>query len=193
VGWLNDDVWHAHCVQLNDAEIGLFAQAGTGVAHCPCSNMRLASGAAPIRRMRDAGVPVGLGVDGSASNDTGNLLHEARQALLLARLTEVDVAGMSAREALEIATRGGAQVLGRSDIGYLAPGMSADFIAFDTERRPFVGAHADPVAALVLCQNDYVDYSFVDGRMLVCEGELTRVDYPMLAEVTRSAAMALSG
>ncbi len=193
MGWLSDDVWHAHCVELSDAEIGLFAQSGTGVAHCPCSNMRLASGAAPIRRMRDAGVPVGLGVDGSASNDTGNLLHEVRQALLLARLREVDVAGMSAREALEIATRGGAQVLGRGDIGHLAPGMSADFIAFDTERRPFVGAHADPVAALVLCQNDHVDYSFVDGKMLVCEGQLTTMDYPMLAEATRRAAIALSG
>lgn len=192
VGWLSDDVWHAHCVQLDDAEIGMFAKAGTGVAHCPCSNMRLASGAAPIRSMRDAGVKVALGVDGSASNDTSNLLLEARQALLLARVREVDVAGMTAREALEIATLGGAQVLGRDDIGHLAPGMSADFIAIDTERKPFVGAHADPVAALVLCQTESVDYSFVDGKKIVDQGRLTTVDYDALAGKTREAAIALS-
>ena len=192
VGWLSGDVWHAHCVQLDDAEIGMFAKAGTGVAHCPCSNMRLASGAAPIRSMRDAGVKVALGVDGSASNDTSNLLLEARQALLLARVREVDVAGMTAREALEIATLGGAQVLGRDDIGHLAPGMSADFIAIDTERKPFVGAHADPVAALVLCQTESVDYSFVNGKKIVDQGRLTTVDYDALAEKTRAAAIALS-
>jgi cytosine/adenosine deaminase-related metal-dependent hydrolase len=154
--------------------------------------MRLASGAAPIRSMRDAGVKVALGVDGSASNDTSNLLLEARQALLLARVREVDVAGMTAREALEIATLGGAQVLGRDDIGHLAPGMSADFIALDTERKPFVGAHADPVAALVLCQTESVDYSFVDGKKIVDQGRLTTVDYDALAEKTRAAAIALS-
>ena len=191
VGWLEDDVWHAHCVQLNDREIQMFAEAGTGVAHCPCSNMRLASGAAPIRKMLDAGVRVGLGVDGSASNDTSNLIHEARQALLLARVREVDVKGMSAREALEIVTLGGAKVLGRDDIGHLAPGMSADFIAFDTARNPFVGAHADPVAALVLCQNDHVDYSFVNGRKLVDRGRLTTVDYDALAQKVRRAAIRL--
>jgi cytosine/adenosine deaminase-related metal-dependent hydrolase len=192
VGWLGDDVWHAHCVQLDAEEIRMFAEAGTGVAHCPASNMRLASGAAPIRSMRDAGVQVALGVDGSASNDTSNLLQEARLALLLARVREVDVKGMTAREALEIATLGGAQALGRDDIGHLAAGMSADFIAFDTERMPFVGAHADPVAALVLCQTDRVDYSFVNGRKLVDRGRLTSVDYPVLAEKTRKAAMRLA-
>ena len=193
VGWMGDDVWHAHCVQLNDAEIGMFAKAGVGVAHCPCSNMRLASGAAPIRAMRDAGVKVALGVDGSASNDTSNLLLEARQALLLARVREVDVAGMTAREALEIATLGGAQALGREDdIGHLAPGMSADFIAVDTERKPFVGTHADPVAALILCQCDHVDYSFVNGRKVVDQGRLTTTDYDELARETREAAIALS-
>ena len=191
VGWLDDDVWHAHCVQLNDEEIGMFARAGTGVAHCPCSNMRLASGAAPIRSMLDAGVKVALGVDGSASNDTSNLIQEARQALLLARVREVDVAGMTAREALEIATLGGAKVLGRDDIGHLAPGMSADFIAVDTERKAFVGAHADPVAALVICQTDYVDFSFINGRKVVDNGQLVTVDYPVLAEETRQAAIAL--
>ncbi len=192
VGWLDSDVWHAHCVQLNDEEIRMFAKAGTGVAHCPCSNMRLASGAAPIRSMLDAGVKVALGVDGSASNDSSNLLHEARQALLLARVREVDVAGMTAREALEIATLGGAKVLGRDDIGHLAKGMSADFIAFDTHRKPFVGAHADPVAALILCQTDSVDYSFVNGKKIVDQGRLTTVDYGALAEKTRKAAIRLS-
>ena len=191
VGWLDDDVWHAHCVQLNDEEIGMFARAGTGVAHCPCSNMRLASGAAPIRAMLDAGVKVALGVDGSASNDTSNLIQEARQALLLARVREVDVTGMTAREALEIATLGGAKVLGRDDIGHLAAGMSADFIAVDTERKAFVGTHADPVAALVLCQTDYVDYNFINGQKVVDNGQLTTVDYPVLAEETRQAAIAL--
>jgi cytosine/adenosine deaminase-related metal-dependent hydrolase len=193
VGWLADDVWHAHCVCLDEQEIGLFAKAGTGVCHCPSSNMRLASGAAKVRGMRDAGVKVALGVDGSASNDTSNLIHEARLALLLARVREVDVAGMTAREALEIATLGGAQALGRDDIGYLAQGMSADFIAFNIDRETFAGAHADPVAALVLCQNDYVDYSFVNGSKVVDQGRLTTVDYGVLAEKTRKAAIKLSG
>ena len=193
VGWLDDRVWHAHCVQLNDKEIGMFAKAGVGVCHCPASNMRLASGAAPIRAMRDAGVDVALGVDGSASNDTSNLIQEARLALLLARVREVSVEGMTAREALEIATLGGARALGRDDIGYLAKGMSADFIAFDTERKPFVGTHADPVAALILCQTDYVDYSFVNGRKIVDQGRLTTVDYDVLAKNTRAAAIKLSG
>ena len=192
VGWLGDDVWHAHCVQLDGQEIALFAGTGTAVAHCPCSNMRLASGAAPVRAMLDAGVRVGLGVDGSASNDTGNLLQETRMALLLARTRELDVAGMTAREALAIATRGGAQCLGRDDIGYLAPGMAADFIAFDTWRHDFVGAHADPVAALLLCQNARVDYSWVNGRLLVQEGHLTRLDAETLARQTRRAAIRLS-
>lgn len=191
VGWLSDDVWHAHCVHLNDKEIRMFAESGTGVAHCPSSNMRLASGAAPIRSMLDAGVNVALGVDGSASNDTSNLSHEARMALLLARVREVEVGGMTAREALEIATRGGAAALGRDDIGHLAPGMSADFVAIDTQRKEFVGAHADPVAALVLCQTDYVDYSFVNGRKVVDQGQLATVDYGVLSERAREAAIAL--
>jgi cytosine/adenosine deaminase-related metal-dependent hydrolase len=129
LGWVGHDVWHAHCVKL-DEEVALFARTGTGVAHCPCSNMRLASGIAPIRRMRDAGVPVGLGVDGSASNDGAHMLGEARQAMLLQRVG-YGPAAMSAREALEIATLGGAKVLNRDDIGALAPGMSADIVAFD--------------------------------------------------------------
>lgn len=192
LGWLQRDVWHAHCVWLNGKEIEMFAAAGTGVAHCPCSNMRLASGAAPIRSMLDAGVNVGLGVDGAASNDASNMLHEARQALLLARVREIDVAGMTAREALEMATVGGAKLLGRDDIGHLAPGMSADFIAVDTWRKPHVGAHADPVAALILCQTDTVDYSFIDGRKIVDRGRLASVDYDALAEGARRAALELS-
>jgi cytosine/adenosine deaminase-related metal-dependent hydrolase len=193
VGWLADDVWHAHCVELDGGEIDAFARNGTGVAHCPCSNMRLASGAAPVRAMLDAGVAVGLGVDGSASNDSSSLIDEARQAMLLARVREVDVAGMSAREALEIATLGGARILGRDDIGRLAPGMTADFVAFDIERSPFVGAQADPVAALVLCRNDGVAYSFVNGRRIVDRGALTTVDLPILVERGRAAARRLAG
>jgi cytosine/adenosine deaminase-related metal-dependent hydrolase len=189
IGWLRDDVWHAHCVRLNDREIKMFAEAGAGVAHCPCSNMRLASGMAPVRSMLDAGVKVGIGVDGSASNDASNILHEARQALLLARAREVDVAGMTAREALEMATLGAAKVLGRDDIGYLAKGMSADFIAFDTQRNSFVGSHADPVAALIQRQNDHVDYSLVNGKKIVGKCRLVSVDYDALAEKKRKAAI----
>ncbi len=192
VGWLADDVWHAHTVLLDATDIAMFARAGVGCAHCPSSNMRLGSGAAPIRAMLDAGVKVGLGVDGSASNDTSNLLQEARQALLLARVREVDATALSAREALEIATLGGARALGRDDIGHLAKGMSADFIAFDTERPPFAGAHADPVAALLLCHNDHVDHAFVNGRHIVDQGRITSVDYPVLVEQTRKAAIRLS-
>ena len=192
VGWLDDDVWHAHVVHLDDVDIRMFARAGTGAAHCPCSNMRLGSGAAPIRSMLDAGMKVGLGCDGSASNDTSNLMHEARQALLLARVREMDVTGMTVREALEIATLGGAKVLGRDDIGYLARGMSADFIAFDMQRNAFVGSHADPVAALILCQNDHVDYSFVNGRKIVDQRRLATLDYDALAREVRAAAIRLS-
>ena len=193
LGWLDQDVWHAHCVHLDDKDIGMFAKAGVGAAHCPCSNMRLASGAAPVRAMLDAGMNLGLGVDGAASNDTSNLIQEARQAMLLARARETDVTGMTTREALEMGTLGGAKVLGRDDIGHLAAGMSADFIAFDTARDSYVGAHADPVAALVLCHTDHVDFSFVNGKKVVDNGRLTTVEYPVLAERARKAAIGLSG
>jgi len=175
LGWTGSDVWHAHCVHLDAAGIALFARTGTGVAHCPCSNMRLGSGIAPVRRMRVAGVPVGLGVDGSASNDGSQMLAEARQALLLARLSG-DPGALSAREVLEIATRGGASVLGRDDIGYLAPGMAADFVAFAVNGLRHAGAQQDPVAALVFCGAGDVATSVIDGRVVVKEGQLLRLD-----------------
>ena len=169
-------MWHAHCVKLSDRAIAKFGQTGTGVAHCPCSNMRLASGIAPIRKMLNANVPVGLGVDGAASNDATNLLHEVRTAFLLARVRDEDASVMTARDALEIATRGGARVLGRDDIGYFAPGMAADFIAINLDRPGFVGTQSDPVAALIYCQTDHVDYSFINGKKIVDRGNLTTVD-----------------
>ncbi|CAB3759048.1 8-oxoguanine deaminase [Paraburkholderia solisilvae] len=181
LGWLGRDVWHAHCVQLDDAGIDLFARTGTGVAHCPCSNMRLGSGIAPVRRMRLAGVPVGLGVDGSASNDGAQMVAEVRQALLLQRVGFGPDA-MTAREALEIATRGGAAVLGRDDIGALAPGMAADFVSFDLRQPIFAGALSDPVAALVFCAPSQVANSVINGRHVVKDGVLGTVDPGPLIE-----------
>ncbi|MBD2319565.1 8-oxoguanine deaminase [Phormidium tenue] len=191
VGWLGDDVWHAHCVKLSDDSIAKFGRTGTGVAHCPCSNTRLGSGIAPIRKMLNHNVPVGLGVDGSASNDTGNLLQEARTAFLLARVNECDPTSMSAREILEVATLGGAKVLGRDDIGAIAPNMAADFIAIDIERSQFAGAHHDLVAALIFCPVPSVDYSFINGRKVVDRGQLTTLDLPMLIERTNKIAYQL--
>ncbi len=194
VGWVGPDVWHAHCVQLSDDSIAKFGRTGTGVAHCPCSNMRLASGIAPVKKMLCARVPVGLGVDGAASNDASNLFHEARAACLLARVGAQDASVMSAREALELATLGGARVLGRDDIGCLAPGMAADFIAVNLDRPTFAGAGHDVVAALILCQTDGVDFSFVNGRCVVEQGRLTTVDLPRLVERThRLAARLVAG
>lgn len=175
LGWLGDDVWHAHCVKLDGPGIGRFAATGTGVAHCPTSNMRLASGIAPVRRMLDAGVRVGLGVDGAASNDSGGMLAEARQAMLLARVG-FGPAAMSAREALRLATRGGAAVLGRDDIGALAPGMAADIVAFDVSAIEHAGALADPVAALAFCSPRRASLVVVNGRVVVRGGEFTRFD-----------------
>jgi cytosine/adenosine deaminase-related metal-dependent hydrolase len=181
VGWIGPDVWHAHCVQLTDKGIGVFARSGTGVAHCPSSNMRLASGIAPIRKMLDNHVPVGLGVDGSASNDSGHLLAEARQALLLQRVLGGPAAS-TAREMLEVATRGGAAVLGRDDIGVLAPSMAADFIAINLNRIGFAGAWQDPVAALLFCAPASVDYSIINGRVVVREGQLRTVELGTVIE-----------
>jgi 8-oxoguanine deaminase len=192
LGWVGRDVWHAHCVKLDDHGIGLFARTGTGVAHCPCSNMRLASGIAPVRRMRDAGVRVGLGVDGSASNDGAHLLGEARQALLLQRVG-FGPAALTARDALEIATLGGAAVLDRDDIGALAPGMAADFVAFDVRGVAHAGAQHDPVAALVFCAPGNVAWSVIDGRVVVREGRLVTLDLPAHVERHNRLARVLAG
>jgi 8-oxoguanine deaminase len=181
VGWVGQDVWHAHCVKLESSEIGLFARTGTGVCHCPSSNMRLASGIAPVRQMLDARVKVGLGVDGSASNDASHLLNEARQAMLLARVSG-DPAAMSAREALEIATLGGAAVLGRDDIGALVPGMSADLVAFRLDSVGFAGAQHDPLAALLFCASVQADFTVINGRVVVQDGQLLTQDLPVLVE-----------
>ena len=181
VGWVGNDVWHAHCVKLDDREIGLFASTRTGVCHCPGSNMRLASGIAPLRQMLRAGVKVGLGVDGSASNDAGHLLNEARQAMLLQRVGG-DPAALTARQALEIATRGGAAVLGRDDIGALAPGMAADLAAFRLDTLAFAGALHDPVAALVFCASPQVDTLIIHGRVIIEDGYLLTADLPRLIE-----------
>ncbi|MBU0644622.1 MAG: 8-oxoguanine deaminase [Alphaproteobacteria bacterium] len=173
LGWTGPDVWHAHCVKLDVSEIELFAKTGTGVAHCPCSNCRLGSGVTPVRAMRDAGVNVGLGVDGSASNDIGNLVAEARMAMLLQRVT-YGADKMSPREALEIATRGGAKVLGRDDIGQLAPGLRADIAIWDMSDVEASGSW-DP-AALLLAGPMVVKHLFVEGRHVVSDSWITTIN-----------------
>ncbi len=190
VGWVGDDVWHAHCVKLDSAAINLFARTGTGVCHCPSSNMRLASGIAPVREMLDRGVPVGLGVDGSASNDSGHLLGEARQALLLQRVLG-GPASLSAREALDVATVGGARALGRDDIGRIAPGMSADIVAYRLDDIALAGALSDPLAALVFCQPQRVNLSIINGRIVVEDGQLLTVDMPRLVEAHNKLSLQL--
>ena len=215
LGWLGDDVWHAHCVKLDDEGIRLFAATRTGVAHCPCSNMRLASGIAPVRRMLDAGVSVGLGVDGSASNDAAHMVNEARQALLLARVgralqppetrtgpdgtartffgCDLGPAEMTARDALALATRGGAEVLGRRDIGHLAPGMCADLALFDLRTLPFAGgAVHDPVGALLLCASAPAAYTVVNGRVVVRERQLATLELEPLLERHNRLAVQLA-
>ncbi|MBX3047911.1 MAG: 8-oxoguanine deaminase [Anaerolineales bacterium] len=202
LGWLGDDVWYAHSVHVNDAEIAQYAQMGCGVAHCPSSNMRLASGIPPILKMLNAGVKVGLGVDGSASNDSGHLLAEARQAMLLARLDAgqrgASLSGedapplMQARQVLELATRGGAAVLGRSDIGSLEVGKCADFFAVNLEQIGFAGGLHDPLAALVFCAPARADYTVVGGKFVVKEGQLLTLDLPMLVEKHNQAAQRLA-
>lgn len=185
LGWLGPDVWHAHCVKLDAAGIAAFARSGTGVAHCPGSNMRLASGIAPIRALRDAGVPVSIAVDGPASNDSGHLLGEARLALLLQRVAHGPVKGpaaLTAREVLEIATLGGARVLNRDDIGALAPGMSADLVTVPLDEIGLAGAGHDPLAALFFCHVPRVKHNVVGGRVVVRDGQLTTLDLPRLVE-----------
>jgi cytosine/adenosine deaminase-related metal-dependent hydrolase len=185
VGWLGSDVWFAHSIFMTSAEIDRFAETGTGVAHCPSANMRCGQGIAKIREMLDKGVKVGLGVDGSASNDTSNMFMEARLALMLQRVAPHHYlsekpggrggfggtpSALSAREALEMATRGGAALLGRDDIGHLAPGMSADFIAVKRDQIGLSGTQRDPLAALVLCGPFKVDYSYINGREIIGKG-----------------------
>jgi cytosine/adenosine deaminase-related metal-dependent hydrolase len=173
--WVGADVWYAHSVHVNQAEIELYGETGCGVAHCPSSNMRLASGIAPVKRYLAAGVHVGLGVDGSASNDGSHLLAEARQAMLLARVLG-DPAALTARQALELATLGGAAVLGRDDIGALAPGMCADFFAVRLDRVAYAGAQHDPVAAALFCAPQQADLTVINGRIVVKDGQLTTLD-----------------
>ncbi len=198
LGWVGDDVWFAHMVHLDTKEIEAFAGSGCGVAHCPTSNMRLASGIAPVQALRLAGVDVGLGVDGSASNDGSHMLAEARQAMLLARLrlAESGEKGdgnggtqLRAREALELATLGGAAVLGRDDVGSLQAGNCADFFAIRTDRLAFAGALHDPVAAAVLCAPQQADVVVVNGKVVVKEGQLNTVELcPLIERHNRIAA-----
>ncbi|MEW5938857.1 MAG: 8-oxoguanine deaminase [Chloroflexota bacterium] len=211
VDWVGEDVWFAHAVWVDAEEIQVFANHKCGVAHCPTSNMRLASGIAPIKEYRKAGVNVGLGVDGSASNDGSHLLAEVRQAMLLSRVKE-GIAGfsaspppsprgggagggvrtlMTAREALYLGARGGATVLGRSDIGSLEPGKCADFFAVDLNRLDYAGAQRDPVAAVVFCQPVRVDYTVVGGKFVVKERQLVTVDEHQLAEKHNRASKRL--
>lgn len=191
LGWVGSDVWHAHMVHPGVEEIIRLGQSNTGVAHCPSSNMRLASGIAPIRQLRQAGARVGLGVDGSASNDSSHLLAEARQAMLLQRV-KGNPAAMTAKEALWLATRGGAAVLGRDDIGYLAPGMAADFIGYRLDTLALAGgAPHDPLASLVFCQPPPVDLSVINGRVRVQEQILLDIDLPTLIERHNAIARAL--
>lgn len=201
VDWIGPDVWFAHSVWVSPEEIALYARTGCGVAHCPSSNMRLASGIAPIRQMMAAGVKVGLGVDGSASNDGSHLLAEARQAMLLARLAcalqGASLSGkdapalMTGRQALELATRGGASVLGRTDIGSLEVGKCADFVAVNLNRLDYAGALHDPVAALVFCAPQGVDWNVVHGRVIVERGHLKTLDTARLVERHNKAARRL--
>ena len=199
--WVGEDVWFAHAVYVNEAEVKTFAKHGCGVAHCPSSNMRLASGIAPVKEYLAAGVKVGLGLDGSASNDGSHMLGEVRQAMLLSRLRE-GITGfslsndpsrklMTAREALRLATRGGAAVLGRSDIGSLEAGKCADFFAINLNRLDYAGALHDPVAAAVFCQPVRADYTVIGGRFVVREGQLVPVDEMKLVERHNRAARRL--
>lgn len=190
LGWTGDDVWHAHCVKLDGSEIELFARSLTGVAHCPCSNCRLGSGIAPIRAMRDAGVKVGLGVDGSASNDAGNLVAEARQAMLLQRVAR-GADAMSSREALEIATLGGARVLGRPDCGSLEPGKRADIAIWDVSGIESAGSW-DKVALLLAGPMKVRDL-LVEGRRVVNGGQMATIDLPRVIERQNQLARRLIG
>jgi cytosine/adenosine deaminase-related metal-dependent hydrolase len=191
-GWVGPDVWFAHGVYLDDKDVRRCAESGTGVAWCPSSNLRLGSGVAPGRALLDEGAPTGLGVDGSASNDAGNLLAEARQAMLVSRSAGVE-RGISAREALRVATRGGAAVLGRDDVGSLAAGMRADIALFPVDGLATAGADADPVAALVLAPPSRVRHLLVDGRPVVRDGRLTGADEDEIAREGHRMARRIAG
>ena len=201
VNWIGNDVWFAHSVHVNQEEIDLYAHTGCGVAHCTSSNMRLASGIAPIMDMMKAGVKVGLGVDGSASNDGSHMLGETRLTMLLARLNSglhgASLSGtsapglMTARQALSLATRGGAAVLGRTDIGSLEVGKCADMIAIDLNRLEYTGALHDPVAAVVFCYPIQVDYNIIGGEIIVNKGHLTTLDLQAHAKKHNLAAKKL--
>ena len=201
LNWVGQDVWFAHSVHVNPAEIEVYRQTGCGVAHCPTSNMRLASGIAPLVEMLIAGVKVGLGVDGSASNDGSHMLAEARQAMLLARLKaalggasrsgEAAPPLLTARQALEIATRGSAAVLGRNDLGSLEAGKCADFFAVNLNRLDFAGALQDPVAALLFCAPVQADYTVIGGKFVVKEGHFVTIDLPSLVNQHNAAAKKL--
>ena len=186
LGWLGDDVWFAHMVHPDEPEIHKLSCSRTGVCHCPSSNMILASGIAPVRRMVDAGVKVALGVDGSASNDGNHMLGEARQAMLLQRVCrprfESRTDRISAREALELATLGGARVLRRDDIGHLSPGMAADLVAFRVDDLAHAGGLGDPVASLVTCSPARAWLSVIAGKVVVDEGQLVGVELAPLVE-----------
>jgi cytosine/adenosine deaminase-related metal-dependent hydrolase len=190
VGWLDDDVWCAHCVHLRPDDIAAFGAAGVGVAHCPTSNLRLGAGVAPVREMLDSKVPVGLGVDGSASNERSDLFLEVKQALLVARGRNGPSA-LTVRDALRIATRGGAAVLGRDDIGQLAPGKRADFAVWRTDGLELGGA-SDPVAGLVLSAPHRVDRLYVGGEGIVRDGHLVHADEEQIAREHRLQASRLS-
>jgi len=199
--WTGPDVWFAHSVHVSAEEISFYAKTGCGVAHCPSSNMRLASGIPPIMEMLAAGVRVGLGVDGSASNDGSSLMEEVRQSMLLARvragLMGASLSGedapalMTARQAVELATRGSAAVLGRRDIGSLEVGKCADFCAVRLDRLEYAGALHDPLAAVVFCAPAGVDYTVIGGRVVVKERQLTTIDLPALIERHNRAARRL--
>jgi 8-oxoguanine deaminase len=198
LNWAGDDVWFAHAVHINPEEVDRMAKAQIGVAHCPSSNMRLASGIAPVRRYLSAGVPVSLGVDGSASNDSSHMLAEARLAFLLSRVgsavaPEIDDSEdlITARQALELATIGGAKVLGRSDIGSLEAGKCADFVAINLERIDYAGALHDPVAAVILCASVSVDFNYVHGKPIVYKGRFTQLEIETLIERHNRAARRL--
>ncbi len=191
LGWLGDDVWHAHMVHPSAEEVALLGTTRTGVAHCPTSNMRLGSGIAPIRALVAAGARVGLGVDGSASNDSSHLLDEARHAMLLQRVAG-GAKAITARDVLRIGTRGGASVLGRDDIGYLAPGMAADFAGVRLDSLALAGgAVHDPLAALVFCRPPNVDFTVVNGTPLVERGAFTTLDVERLIAQHNELAVAL--